>query len=812
MVDTIKSGNSLLQTSKEEIQNLAANKGLRQTPVTPLAGSALGASPDQSKMMGSKVQKQAAFGQPTQQAKTVTQVERTEQVRSAESEAEQSATQKAAQLNQLGSLGTRVQQLIEHNLWSKAQTDAAAQAQNKWANLQVVGTPDTSAYTNNPNFDAATFRTKLEEYSYDQNPETLAEINVMLGRNPNTVLSDQDILSFYQQGSEAVGTAVAAQSPDNIFMADVDPTTLGFADDSELASLLGITREQLSTMSLTDLTNAVKSEQDKEFNRVEQMKAKLNDPNLGAAEREQIQRELGEASQVGVTGVEQEVGQTAQSVEQAEFVKGALNVEGKDYKVSDLLSDTGIKDIINTYLGTDPLYSDWRKDLEGQSPEFVAWMKQNEANLKKEVAETVAGVGELKGIQDANVGLQSTKGGAVDEGAMKAIYGDDWGKVLGHKLTASPVLELANDESGSNPGMVVETLNKASKVDPNIAKEMGDLSKDELKKIGIDNPSKHPSANDYIQQKADAQKLKTISDTDADAMLDMLFGEDVQPQQVQQTSSLLSNYSKLLGGPSANLPFDQDNDGQVDDPATIKSKMQSYLNTNANTLKDVVAGAQPGKVTGQVNSGSLSDRVREINSDPIGKLANKVQGNQLVGVTAADLKNPSGGLLDVNTLEKMWSGLKVGMDDQSRSAIRGELSSAGRREIDQAVTKQYGNVGVTSNDVKHIDDIVNKYNSLQSLANQAGKYINNSNPRNDAWKDWSRSAVNSMNELDDAIVKWGGVADAEKLLAAGRNSPKLSNFVAQKKAEQKAEYDRMVRSQLSQGQNARKNNNGYRGS
>lgn len=413
-------------------------------------------------------------------------------------------------------------------------------------------------------------------------------------------------------------------------------------------------------------------------------------------------------------------------------------------------------------------------------------MKQNEANIKKEVSETQAGVKELKDIQEANTGLQSTKGGPVADDAMKAIYGDDWGKVLGHKLTASPVLELANDTTGSNPGMVVQTLNEAAKVDPNIAKEMNGLSKDELKKIGIDNPSKHPSATDYIQQQADKKKLETIAPNDVDGFLDMMFGTEVSTKDVQNNLDKINAYAKLTGqGNFNNLDLDKNKDGKIDDPATLKKTLQDKLGNTGMSLKDVVAGQQPGKASGTTSESTLYDKMREINSSVWGKLVNRFTGtSSLDGVQPDDLKDAAGNYVSEGTLKDIYYGLPergISLDKESKNTVAGALERVTRNRIDNELLNQVRQGGMSdlSNiDVSHIDKIMNQMKVAQGIAERVRDGMRDSFPQGKIYTDWKRAADDTMNRLSDAIVQSGNVGDARKAVNAGYGNAALREFVA----------------------------------
>jgi hypothetical protein len=683
MAQPYQLGQNLFQTSNEELQNLAAQKGLTQAPSTPLGTNSIGGTPKQADMTGSKAQKQALLGNAGQQPKqTLQQAQATQQPSSALTQQEQAAQQKSQQLNNLGSLGSRVQSIISGQLWQQSASSQPVQS------LEVAENPNLTGLTPSSNYDPTQFKSLLEQYSYNQDPNTLAQINTMLGRTQTSTLSAADIQAFYKPVGSQVGSQLAAATPDTITVGQVDPTKLGFQSADQMAQLLNIPLDQIASMSLTDLQTAVKAEQQKEFSNIQGLKAKIADPNIGDAERQQAQQQLAQMSQAGVTGTEAQVGQTANQVANADTV----TLAGKSYQVKDLLSDQGISDIVSAYLNNDPADADWRKQLEAQSPDLVKWIQSNQAQLTGVMTKVGQGVKDFQDIQTANEQVNQTQGTAFSDDVMKAIV-PTWGQISGTKIDPNsiPLLQMANDTNNPNAANIAAQINDLSKNNPEVLKELGGLSADQLKNLGLNNPSSK-LLDTYSQYKKDIKDLNNIPDNDVNTLLDKVFGNDtITTDNLQPALTNAINEEKFMGKSTGQLDqmknlIDANHDGIVDDPATIKQAMINYLGNQNVTLTDLANGTSVKPVEGALSVNSF-DRVNQAAAnDPLHSLMGKFDGSTLKGVTTSDISKwipTSGTKLDgganyksLQNLSSTLSSRGIAMDSTTQNTIKSALNTA----------------------------------------------------------------------------------------------------------------------------------------
>lgn len=116
-------GGTLVETDDTNIAQQAAAVG-QPTPITPVGAAGVGANPDASKMAGTPNQTAPVIEQAVAPAETLQTAQRTQGPRQTASVPEEQAAEKAAKLATLGSLGTRVEAMISQQL--KLQTPVVA--------------------------------------------------------------------------------------------------------------------------------------------------------------------------------------------------------------------------------------------------------------------------------------------------------------------------------------------------------------------------------------------------------------------------------------------------------------------------------------------------------------------------------------------------------------------------------------------------------------------------------------------------------------------------------------------------------------
>ena len=121
-------GGSLIEQTEEQYKKLMRTPG--QQPLSSAGAAAMGASPDQSKRVGTEAQKQAAARVNMAPTQTAQQATRTTPQPQQQLPTQQAAKEKADRIRQLGTLGTRVEGLIQQRLDQLEASKAQVQVNN----------------------------------------------------------------------------------------------------------------------------------------------------------------------------------------------------------------------------------------------------------------------------------------------------------------------------------------------------------------------------------------------------------------------------------------------------------------------------------------------------------------------------------------------------------------------------------------------------------------------------------------------------------------------------------------------------------
>ena len=114
---TLRGANGQLQqTNRNELNQLAADRGLSGAPTSPLAAQLLGANPDAAKMAGTPQQKAKALNPLIDPNNNLQTVQRRQQARTQQTGQEAAQFEKSLTLQQAGAIGDSVHQLISSYL------------------------------------------------------------------------------------------------------------------------------------------------------------------------------------------------------------------------------------------------------------------------------------------------------------------------------------------------------------------------------------------------------------------------------------------------------------------------------------------------------------------------------------------------------------------------------------------------------------------------------------------------------------------------------------------------------------------------
>lgn len=373
----IKRGGALFE--EETLKDRVDKLNLGQTPTTPLGASMAGASPDSAKMAGTAAQKQNVIKEAVQPQQTLAAAQRLEGPQQTTAQAQQ-AQERAAQLQRMGTMGQRVQSRINNMIAQSTQNMQMGQiSADDQAIAAALGLDPQQAAAQKPQIDD--INAKITAYM--QNPSEDALLALTSAGLPRNQV--YQLTGLLETGQQATGNAIAQAMADELTIADLDVTELGFEDMTQLNALLG---QDVSGMTVPELQDAVTQLQAAEFDRAEEIRAQLASLPRGSAQAQILRRELAAMGDVGLKGAEQTVEEAAQAIDMADTVM----LGGQEYKVEELLKDENISNLIQDYMDMTP---EEREAIlpEAQFGELRQWIEENQqalGTLKSEAEGTQA--------------------------------------------------------------------------------------------------------------------------------------------------------------------------------------------------------------------------------------------------------------------------------------------------------------------------------------------------------------------------------------------------------------------------------------
>lgn len=690
----VRKNGQLQEVSEEELQNLSKAADLPAPPTSPSGAAGLGASEDAAKMAGTKAQKTAALDVAAKPQETLAGAERQAAPRTEATTEEQAASKKQQQLATMGSLGSRVDQLID--VMFKPQDDAVVQI--RAASLEEL--PEDVRGNLGPMLSNLAATTDPGEQL-----QILEQIRAMArNRGVDLELSPESVSKYFEEAGIAGGAGIAAAVDDQITVAQLDPAALGFESSAEMAGLLGVSPGELEAMTLAQLQERVAQVQQEDFQRVDRLQRELADPNTSPARREQLQRELAGLSQVGVTGVESQMESLTQSIEQADLIEFG----GQEMKVEELLDNEKISDMVAQYLENPD--SEFAKGLAKEEPGFVEWIGKHEQALEKAVEQLESAAGKLQAKEDFATQLKELGGitlgtDVIDAMFPKGEFSPEDVKTLQdsdfYKMMLDPNVSKTKRES------VARFLEKGAEIDPEIIKDFVKLPRKFLdKRVGR-------YLDTYIDYRKQLDQFDTLDPKNADAMLDFVFGQNVSVDQIKkrmeeekvlQQAGFPNKYNELkrkLGDPL--------------DPKTLYSKIKGGLKTNKGakdlddwiSKRDVFAHSLDLKKTSGVRNMTKEDRAILNKALPALKDDGQLNLKEMLDVgmhpnSLKDIKTLGGLKLGPKAKEQVEKQATALMKKQVYSMIEGVI---GRRLTDQAlsgkITTPQTVSGTTTNTVKY---------------------------------------------------------------------------------------------------------------
>jgi len=635
----------LVETSQEELQTLAKDQGLPAPPTTPVQAAAIGANPDQVKMVGSGQQKQAAINIGLKPDTTLARAKRVEAPREELTAAEATEAQRQQTLAKLTKVDSSLQTLIEQQMAAMA---APVQQTPTWNQGQF----DTVA----ANVNQDELKTKLTRYhqllqsAVAGDPavsQELAEIQADL-QNTYNITNPQD---YFDLSKDTVAAAGAQQmvNPDQVTLGSLNIADMGYTPE-ELSSTLGA---DWANLTVPQLQQRVEEIRQAEFTRIDGLKASLATMPAGSAQREAIVRELRDLAQVGIYGVEEKAKEISKQIDEARTVK----IGDSEYKIDEILRDDDFSQLISRYLNPDES-DEFKKELEAQIPAFTKWIQENADGLdamRKQMELSGIAFGE---IQEGQQKLSEEAGLSPD--VMKVL-------VPGYGEATAEVTNL--DDNGIYQAAISDE-HLANKLNGNadVVPSLKDLSADEIKAAS--------EAGDAITEDSD---LAAILGIDATAFV-------MDPALITKITETKGLLAKVRTNVTA--------EGYLNDP--VFKKLISDGELNIDNIDDFISRPE---VFDQYKD--YTDKMRQIEDiEDGGDIQDAI--NFMMGVDPTDVTADQ---VTLESLNKTYKDLKLAYQTDPESE-RGKKYQWMRENLDP---DKSGKIGDTKEDKRSLMEKMKSY-------------------------------------------------------------------------------------------------------
>jgi hypothetical protein len=373
-----KISGTLQELSAEE---LARQQGLSAAPPTPLGAQGIGASQDVAKMAGTPNQIRAMVQDSLmERTRTKDLLGESERTNGRKRYSVESLQEKMNVLEGLGSLEGRIPEYIRTQL-KTATTVSVPNTTNVNAITQHLA---SLGVTDKASIDAATKAVEAVRgagATPAQVADALKALKIDATITDGTTELATKLAPFFTEASiddikKQISTALGNFSDVKMRQlgADFTPDDTDLAtNNNEIASILGLTDEQLGDMTLGEVRAQLKAWKTRNFQDVEILRDVLQDPSYSMAEKDFARQRLAEMGAVGVTSIEEKTNNLEAQVAAGDTVV----VGGQAVKVSELMSDPKLKATIATALESD----DELAKLAKTDAALATWIKNNKAAL-----------------------------------------------------------------------------------------------------------------------------------------------------------------------------------------------------------------------------------------------------------------------------------------------------------------------------------------------------------------------------------------------------------------------------------------------
>jgi hypothetical protein len=561
--------------------------GLVSAPTTPMGAEFLGVDKQVSKMAGTPQQMQASLQTAL----------RTKQFGREATQQEAAAMQKSAEMQKLGGLGDRVSEMVG-------------------AELEKLGKPVT------PEGTTAQVDLNAELAIIRNDPNSQDAMDAML-RLVESGQNLDNIAKLVPEAATAIGNLAKGlvREPSTIKVAEFLPQ-LGY-DLPTLAGLLEVPEATLQDYTIEQVQNRINELSTQEFTQAQQLQRQAVSPVTGAAER-QLAREAGrELSTVGVRASEADMQRLNQAVAQADQV----TLFGETRSVGDWLADDEISALIKQIVES-PEGSDLRKQVELEAGDFYKFITDNETALKTAATNLDISATKFGGIQSTNKSRYTSVN--LSDDAAK-IYATALTQPQAREFTADeiPTIAYLNTLVGDAQKKASDALNALAFNNPELAKEVAKLSKEELVKLGIGQPGSNWDKMTSHNERVNA--IRVLKDDDVNGILAAAY-EDIPSADIAQ------DYIKQ-GNALAALGFESGVALTSLDPTALKQQVIDRLG-NTVSVTEAAAGTVPEVKKLKFGKPKI-DSLNAIDSSIYSTLRSDLLDGSL---SAEDINNPQGGV------------------------------------------------------------------------------------------------------------------------------------------------------------------------
>lgn len=505
----------LTQQSTQGIQQLSTAAGLPAPPTTALGAAAIGANPDQQKMMGTPAQKTAALSLATAPQNDLTTAVRTAQARSQQTGTEQAETKKSQDMNNLGSLGDRVSDFINAQRQKIATADTAVTANPSAVQVQTAATVQNAtgqdAFASMTPDQVVNAKNLLAQLHSDPTNQNLQlQVQTMLGQTATTGgLDPAKINDLYESAVNTISRSGADTVDNSLTTQDLlNNSKFGYSAD-QLSNLLGVPQDQLLKMNVGTLRQTIDSVTQQEFSKSQTLQQQAGSVNLGAAERGAARQAGQEASATGVRASEDDMNRMVQSIHNADVVQFG----GQSYQVDALLKDSTISGIIADYVNSAP-GSSTRTQLDQSEPQLSKFIADNQAVLTDAATKLSSGAQTFQTTQTYNKGLpEQIFGPGGLAAATLAKLAPQLGQLQAQKLDVKdvPILQLGQQAGPDGAKLIAQKINNQVDKDSTIADKLAGYDIAHLNNLQIDKPG--GMWDKFIQYRDFGNNIKNTTDS-----------------------------------------------------------------------------------------------------------------------------------------------------------------------------------------------------------------------------------------------------------------------------------------------------------